>query len=69
MKRRALLRRLDEEGCVLVRHGAGHDLYRNVITGKMEAVPRHSEINEHTARDIIRNLSSPSGGESEGGGS
>ena len=68
MKRRALLRRLDEEGCVLVRHGAGHDLYRNVITGKMEAVPRHSEINEYTARDIIRNLSTPSGGDNGVGG-
>ena len=59
MKRRALLRRIDEEGCVLVRHGSGHDLYRNVITGKMDAVPRHAEINEYTARDIIRNLSAP----------
>ena len=59
MKRRALLRRIDEEGCVLVRHGSGHDLYRNLITGKMDAVPRHAEINEYTARDIIRNLSAP----------
>lgn len=59
MKRRALLRRIYEEGCVLVRRGSGHDLYRNVITGKMDAVPRHAEINEYTARDIIRNLSAP----------
>ena len=59
MKRRELLRRLDEEGCVLVRHGAGHDLYRNVITGKMDVVPRHVEIKEMTARAIIRNLSVP----------
>ena len=59
MKRRELLRRLDEEGCVFVRHGAGHDLYRNVITGKMEAVPRHTEIKEMTARAILRNLSAP----------
>lgn len=46
MKRRDLLHRLVDEGCVLVRHGAGHDLYRNVITGKMEAVPRHAELKE-----------------------
>lgn len=59
MKRRALLRRLADEGCVLVRNGAGHDLYRNVITGKMDAVPRHAEIKEMTARAIIRNLSTP----------
>lgn len=59
MKRRDLLRRIAEEGCVLVRHGAGHDLYRNVITGKMEAVPRHAELKEMTARSILRNLSTP----------
>lgn len=60
MKRHDLLARLRDEGCVLARHGAGHDLYRNVITGKQEAVPRHAEINEYTARDIIRRLSAPS---------
>ena len=59
MKRRDLLRRLADEGCVLVRHGAGHDLYRNVITGKVEAVPRHAELKEITARSILRRLSAP----------
>lgn len=54
MKFRDLVRRLDEEGCVLVRHGASHHWYRNVITGVLEAVPRHREIN------IIRHLSAPS---------
>ena len=61
MKRRALLRRITEEGAVLVRNGSEHDWYRNVITGKMSAVPRHREINEYTARSIIRDLSAPSG--------
>lgn len=60
MKRRDLLRRLADEGCVFVRHGAGHDLYRNVITGKMEAVPRHAELKEMTARSILRRLATPS---------
>ena len=59
MKRVVLLQRLREEGCVLARHGSVHDIYRNVITGAVEAVPRHSEINEYTARAIIRHLSSP----------
>ena len=59
MKLRDLLRRIAEEGAQLVRHGADHDWYRNVITGKMAAVPRHREINEHTARCIIRDLSAP----------
>lgn len=59
MKLRVLLRRIADEGAAFVRHGSDHDWYRNVITGKMAAVPRHREINENTAREIIRNLSTP----------
>ena len=63
MKRLDLIKRIEAEGCVFVRHGAGHDLYRNVITGKTEAVPRHREIKETTARSILRNLSAPAADE------
>lgn len=59
MKRRDLIARLREEGCVLVRTVGKHDFYRNVITGKSQPVPRHREINENTAREIIRRLSAP----------
>ena len=59
MKRLDLLRRLDAEGCVLVRSRGGHDIYRNVMTGATQPVPRHREINEITARSIIRHLSAP----------
>ena len=59
MKFRDLVKRIGEEGAVLVRHGADHDWYRNVITGVMGAVPRHREINENSARAIIRRLSAP----------
>ena len=59
MKRLDLIRRLDEEGCVLVRQRGGHDIYRNVLTGVTQPVPRHREINELTARAIIRRLSAP----------
>ena len=61
MKLRDLLRRIADEGAVLVRHGSDHDWYRNVITGVMEAVPRHREVKENTARRIIRRLSAPTG--------
>ena len=60
MKFRDLVKRLSDEGATLVRHGSDHDWYRNVITGVMEAVPRHREVNEITARHIIRRLSAPS---------
>ena len=60
MKVRDLVKPLSDEGATLVRHGSDHDWYRNVITGVMEAVPRHREVNETTARHIIRRLSAPS---------
>ena len=59
MKRVDLIRRLEDEGCVFVRSGGRHDIFRNVITGNSEAVPRHREVNERTARAIIRALSAP----------
>ena len=61
MKRIDLLRRLADEGCVLVRTRGGHDIYRNVITGATQPVPRHREINELTARSIICHLSATFG--------
>lgn len=59
MKLRDLIALVTEGGAVLVRHGADHDWYRNVITGRMAAVPRRREVNEHTARGIIRQLATP----------
>ena len=56
MKRRALLRRLQQAGCVLLRSGGQHDIYVNTRTGKKQPVPRHSEIDEHLARHILRYL-------------
>lgn len=62
MKRTDLIRTIEDEGCVFVRAGGRHDIYRNVITGKADAIPRHREINELTARAIIRRLSAPKEG-------
>lgn len=56
MKRRELLRRLQKEGCVLLRSGGNHDIYVCSRTGKKQPVSRHSEIDEHLARHIIRYL-------------
>ena len=56
MKRRDLLRRLQREGCVLLRSGGSHDIYLNQKTGGKQPVPRHSEIDEHLARHILRYL-------------
>ena len=59
MKRVVLLRRLADEACVVDRSDGPHDVYRNIITGKRAPVPRHREINEFTAKAILRRLSTP----------
>ena len=56
MKRLELVRRLEEFGCVLLRHGGKHDIYHNPQTGSSEPVPRHREVNEFLAKRIIRRL-------------
>jgi len=57
MKRRDLIKRLEEMDCVLVRHGGKHDFYTNYKTKQSQPVPRHKEINENLAKAIIRKLS------------
>ncbi|MBK9654025.1 MAG: type II toxin-antitoxin system HicA family toxin [Rhodanobacteraceae bacterium] len=56
MKRTDLIRRLLAAGCVLVRHGGRHDIYRNPASGKVQPVPRHTEIDDVLARHILRQL-------------
>jgi len=56
MKRVDLIREIEALGCLLVRHGAKHDWYRNPETGMSQPVPRHREIGEHLAKKIIRTL-------------
>ena len=56
MKRKDLVRKLEQMGCLLARHGRRHDWYTNPQTKASQPVPRHTEINEHLARHIIRKL-------------
>jgi mRNA interferase HicA len=58
VKRRELIRKIEEDGAVFIRHGGKHDWYQNPQTKVCQPVPRHTEINEHLARSIIRKLSS-----------
>ncbi|MBK8515248.1 MAG: type II toxin-antitoxin system HicA family toxin [Saprospiraceae bacterium] len=46
MKRRYLIKILDDKGCVLLRNGAKHVIYHNPQKGTTQPVPRHFEINE-----------------------
>ncbi|MBE0431812.1 MAG: type II toxin-antitoxin system HicA family toxin [Dehalococcoidia bacterium] len=56
MKRKDLVRRLEEKGCVLIRHGRRHDWYQNPETGVAQPVPRHNEVHENLARHILKEL-------------
>jgi mRNA interferase HicA len=47
---------LENSGCVFIRHGSKHDLYRNPKTGKQQPIPRHREIDELLAKHILKIL-------------
>ncbi len=57
MKRNDLIRKLEQIGCLLIRHGGNHDWYQNPKTGVSQPVPRHREINEKLSKHIIKMLS------------
>jgi predicted RNA binding protein YcfA (HicA-like mRNA interferase family) len=44
MKRRDLLRHLEQRGCALDREGGWHSIYHNPRNKRSVAVPRHREI-------------------------
>jgi mRNA interferase HicA len=56
MKRRDLVAELEQAGCLLLRHGACHDIYHNPQTGRSQPVLRHSEVNERLARKLLKDL-------------
>jgi predicted RNA binding protein YcfA (HicA-like mRNA interferase family) len=58
VKRRELIKKIEQEGAVLIRHGGKHDWYQNPKTKVCQPVPRHKEIKEYLARHILRKLSS-----------
>ncbi|WP_449245958.1 type II toxin-antitoxin system HicA family toxin [Desulfarculus baarsii] len=56
MKRKELIQLLEREGCLLLRHGGAHDIYRNPANGRRAPVPRHSEIADTLAKLIFKQL-------------
>jgi predicted RNA binding protein YcfA (HicA-like mRNA interferase family) len=56
VRRGELIRELEQQGCVLLRHGGRHDIYANPATGQKQPVPRHNEIDEYLARHIKKYL-------------
>jgi predicted RNA binding protein YcfA (HicA-like mRNA interferase family) len=56
MKRKELVRQLEETGCILIRHGRRHDWYQNPRTKIAQPVPRPEEINDNLAKHVIKML-------------
>lgn len=54
-----LERHLVDHGCVLVREGGRHTVWRNPESGARSTVPRHREVPRTTARLICRQLGVP----------
>jgi predicted RNA binding protein YcfA (HicA-like mRNA interferase family) len=53
VKRRAFIKELEQAGCILVRHGRRHDVYRHASGERQAPVPRHREVAD-TLCDVIR---------------
>ncbi len=56
MKRREFIRRIKQEGCILLRPGSKHDIFLNPHTGMKQPVLRHIEIDNTLARHIRKYL-------------
>ena len=56
MNRKEFIRQLIQDGCVLLRTGANHDIYYNTANKKKQPVPRHKEIDNQLAKHIRKYL-------------
>jgi hypothetical protein len=54
MKRHELETKMKNLGWFLARHGKKHDIWTNKECDYEIAVPRHREINEYTAKAILK---------------
>ncbi|OGC86799.1 addiction module toxin, HicA family [Candidatus Adlerbacteria bacterium RIFCSPHIGHO2_02_FULL_54_18] len=59
MKRRDLVRHIEQHGCVLSREGAKHSIYKNPQSEEWASVARHAEIWPKMARKICKQLDIP----------
>ncbi len=59
MKRNKLVKYLENNGCIFVREGGSHSLYRNLSNGNISTVPRHPDIKEILCCKICKDLGIP----------
>jgi predicted RNA binding protein YcfA (HicA-like mRNA interferase family) len=56
LKRKELIKKIEQMGCALIRHGSKHDWYQNPNTKVSQPVARHREITDSLAKHIIKML-------------
>ncbi len=56
MKRREVLRHLEQQGCKFLREGSRHTVYYNPKNRKLSTIPRHREIIDELVKKICRDL-------------
>jgi predicted RNA binding protein YcfA (HicA-like mRNA interferase family) len=53
VKRRDLIRHLEQQGRVLLREGANHTIYVNPAVKKTSSVPRHTENQQRSGQEDL----------------
>jgi mRNA interferase HicA len=56
VKRRDLIRLLEQQGCKLLREGGRHTVYLNPTTKQTSTIPRHTEVDDFLAKKICKDL-------------
>lgn len=59
MKRRDLLRHLNQYGCRLLREGGEYSIWENPANSRRTSIPRHREIADFTVASMCRHLDAP----------
>ncbi|MGA9994386.1 MAG: type II toxin-antitoxin system HicA family toxin [Pyrinomonadaceae bacterium] len=59
MNRTDLIRHLEAHGCLFVREGKKHTVYKNPANSSSSTVPRHRVVKKYLAQKICDDLSIP----------
>ncbi len=59
MKRRDLIRYLEDHGAEFLREGAHHTVYVNRKKRKVSTIPRHREVDDYLVKRICKDLEIP----------
>ncbi|MCL2420528.1 MAG: type II toxin-antitoxin system HicA family toxin [Defluviitaleaceae bacterium] len=56
MKRREIIKKLEQSGYVLKKHISSHDIYWNEAAKKTISIERHREINNTLATELLKEV-------------